>query len=437
MGIAESRAGEAKEAILNAAVQELDQEGQGGFRISRVLERSNASFSSLYHHFGSRQGLVREAHIERFSASTRHDLATFAEAALRAQTTQEFFDLTARQVFDAANNPSVQRGRHQRIESLAVALTDPELLELIIPVQRHHISALAGILERVQQRGLIRKDLDLESYVVWINGMQLGHVLLEIDRDLGPSSPTWDRCAILATLHPLSVEDEPLAWSPSWEFKRPKSWGQPILLNYAESPEISGHPTAKALMANTIAILETQGEGAIRLPLVLEGTGTSVTSIYHFFGDREGLITAANAERFMRVSPGVVVDYRSATSLAKTSEDFFAFLRLNLSMHALNEEIVRWRWSRIEVLGAAFQRPALLTAVEKSQRKIVDQFASITQEAQDRGFLRDDIEPKSASLWFQGMQMGRVLTEIQPGLDQNNEWLTLAVEGIDAALRIR
>lgn len=151
----------------------------------------------------------------------------------------------------------------------------------------------------------------------------------------------------------------------------------------------------------------------------------------------QGLITAANAERFMRVSPGVVVDYRSATSLAKTSEDFFAFLRLNLSMHALNEEIVRWRWSRIEVLGAALQRPALLTAVEKSQRKIVDQFASITQDAQDRGFLRDDIEPKSASLWFQGMQMGRVLTEIQPGLDQNNEWLTLAVEGIDAALRTR
>jgi AcrR family transcriptional regulator len=436
VAVSRAQSGATRDALLAAAVKELDEQGQGAFRLARVLDVANASFSSLYHHFGSREGLLRDAHLERFRQSTRHDLASFASAALRAATTEAFLTLVASHVLDAANNPSVQRGRRQRIESLAVALTDPELLDLIIPIQQHHFSSLAAIFDRVRQRGLIRQDLNFESYVAWVNGMQLGHVLLEIDRELGPTSSTWNRCAVLATLQPLTIDHEPLVWSPAWESTPTTTGSPPTPLAYADIPTTSEHPTAKALLANTMAILDQSGEQAVRLPHVLEGTETSVTSIYHFFGDREGLITAANAERFMRVSPGVVVDFRTATSLAKTPEDFFAFLRLNLLSHVINDDIMKWRWSRIEVLGAAFRRPSLLTAVEQSQQRIIAQFASITQEAQRRAFLRPDIEPRSAALWFQGMQMGRVLTEIQPDLDHHHEWLDLSIEGIDAALRL-
>jgi AcrR family transcriptional regulator len=425
-----------KNAILQEAISELNMKSVGEFRISLVLEAANASYSSLYHHFGDREGLIRTANTERFIASLRSDFSALGEAALRATTTTEFFASVAQQIFEEANNPRARQGRHERIQALAYALTDGEALERIIDVQRAHIARLVEVFSRVQDRNLIRKDLNLESYVAWFMGMQLGHVLLELDDEVGPSSSSWDRCAILGALQPLTRDHEPLHWSSSWEHTPEKEWRQPWIELSDEPLKTSEHPTAQALIGNTIRLLEMGGENAVKLPLVLEGTDTSVTSIYHFFGDRSGLIAAAHAARFVQRSPAVIVDYRAAMAHARSADDLFAFLRLILISHANDEAVIRWRWSRVEVLGAALQQPALLASVVRNQRLVTEQFASISDSAQENGFIEPGLDTKATALWFQGMQTGKVLTEIQPGLDKNEEWIDLAIEGVDAALRV-
>ena len=69
------------------------------------------------------------------------------------------------------------------------------------------------------------------------------------------------------------------------------------------------------------------------------------------------------------------------------------------------------------------------------QRDIIDQFASIIKDAQQQGFIREDVDPAVSSIWYQGMTFGRILTEIQPELNQNEEWLDLAIEGTEAVVR--
>jgi len=426
-----------RDAILHAACEELDTFGPVEFRIARVLESANASFSSLYHHFNDREGLLREAYVQMFRVSHRYDMAEVMHALSEAKTTAEFFKECARQIFISANNPTFMEARQQRITALAFAISDPELLEAITQAQKQEITSLASEFDHAQDEGLIRQDLHTESYVAWLLGILLGHILLEIDPELGPRSSAWDRCAILAALQPLTPNHESLTWSSDWDFEIPQRWRQPSKLIWGEAMASFDHPTAQRLIGDTIQILEDQGENAVRIPLVLEGSGISVTSLYHFFGNRAGLLAAAHAERFMQLSPIAVVDYRATTALARTADDFFAFLRYNLVAHATEDAVVRWRRGRIQILGAAFRSPPLLASLSQSQRRIINQIATISKDGQSRGFISPEVMPHEAAIWFQGMQMGRVLTEIQPGLNTNEEWLDFAIESIDAAFRNR
>jgi AcrR family transcriptional regulator len=427
-----------KQAILQVAIQELNEQGQGGFRISHVIEQSNSSFSSLYHHFGSREGLLREANAERFvwsAEANRKNLAPFAEAALQCTTTEEVLDLGVMLILQIAHHPFVRQSSRQRIEVLGFALTDPELLDIVTPREKESFDFLSSIISGLQRRGLIRQDLNIESYVAWLTGMHAGRLLMEIDPTFSPAASTWDKCAILATLQPLTLDHEPLEWSPSWESSAPELPRLFVPSPAEGSRKVSDHPTAKALIKNTIEILETEGEEAVRLPRVLEGTGTSVTSIYHFFGNREGLLVAANAARFIQRSHQVALDFTATAKAAKTANDFLAFLKMNLAVNSQNEAFIKWRWNRVEVLGAGLHRPELLTSIVVHQRSIIDQFASIIKDAQQQGFVREDIDPAVSSIWYQGMTFGRILTEIQPELNQNEEWLDLAIEGTQAVVR--
>jgi len=435
--MSDSKKHSTRDAILLAACNELATVGPVEFRVQRVLESANASFSSLYHHFDNRDGLLRAANAQMFRVSNRYDIADIARATSEATTSREFFNVVARQIFTIANNPKSIIARQERITALAYGISAPELLETIIEVQKQEISSLASIFDLAKDRGLIRQDLNTESYVAWFLGILLGHILLEIDPELGPRSSTWDRCAILAALQPLTPNHEPLVWSSEWDFEMPREWDRASNLIWGESIHKTEHPTAKLLIENTIHILENQGEKAVRIPLVLGDSGNSVTSLYHFFGDRAGLLAAAQDERFMQLSPIAVVDYRATAALARTADDFFAFLRFNLIAHATEEAVVRWRWGRIEILGSALRNTSLLASIAKSQRRIIDQIAAISSDGQSRGFISNEIMPHEAAIWFQGMQMGRVLTEIQHGVNTNEEWIDYAIEGIDAAFRCR
>ena len=70
-----------------------------------------------------------------------------------------------------------------------------------------------------------------------------------------------------------------------------------------------GQLTQQAIVDQAIEIIEEHGEVALRVQDLAERTGASISSIYYFFTDREGLIAAAQAERYSR-RPGQ--DHRAA-----------------------------------------------------------------------------------------------------------------------------
>lgn len=432
-----------KEAILRVAIEELDDFGQGGFRIAHVVKTSNASFSSLYHHFGSREALIREAQAHRYVPIEPATLVDFKAVAARARTSDAFFDAFAALISRLLNDPIARNGRHRNAEVLGFAMTDDELLERIVCQQRLQTSGFAASLRDAQRRTLIREDLDIDAYVTWVLGMLFGHLLLEIDPVLGPSSAEWDRCATLALLQPLTLAGDPISWKSTWAVDE---YSQAMLRSAPRSLPASAiaaeqlvapplHSTAQALLDRTKELLESVGEESLRLPQILEGLGTSVTSLYHFFGNREGLIVSAHADRFVDRTNEALEAFVTAASHTTTFDEFLTFMTLVINMSAYGPHFIQFRRTRTQVLGAAMSRPQLLDAIAISQRRTMMRFGDVARGAIDRGQVRGDLDVEATTLWYQGIQLGRVLTEVDPALAESESWTNFTVEGTAGAFR--
>ena len=432
-----------KHTILRVAIDELDEVGQGGFRIAHVVKASHASFSSLYHHFGSREALIREAQANRYVPIEEDALAAFKSAAAGARSTAEFNASYVQFISRLLNDSVARRGRRRNAEVLGFAMTDDELLRRIIYQQRMQTSGFALTLRDAQRKQLIREVLDVDGYVTWVLGTLLGHLLLEIDPVIGPSSPAWDRCATLALLQPLTRDGRPIQWNPEWavhneSISRASRTPREIdaaALTAAQLVAAPLHPTAQALLDRTKQLLESVGEESLRLPQILDGLATSVTSLYHFFGNREGLIVSAHADRFVDRTNEAFEAFLTAASHTTTFDEFLAFMTLVINMSAHGPHFIQFRRIRTQVLGAAMSRPQLFDAISISQRRTLLRFGEVTQGAIDRGQVRTDLDVEATTLWYQGLQLGRVLSEIDPKLLESESWTNFTIEGTAAAFR--
>ena len=58
-----------KERLIELALVELDKNGLSGFDLDDLLEKSKISKGSLYHHFGSKNGLIIAAEVHLLLAT--------------------------------------------------------------------------------------------------------------------------------------------------------------------------------------------------------------------------------------------------------------------------------------------------------------------------------------------------------------------------------
>ena len=87
-----------RRALLDTAVVMIEEWGLDGFTVDELLVESGTSSSSLYHHFGSREGLLIAAQEERYRRLARGEDLRNLDGGLAATTTEEFLAYVARQI---------------------------------------------------------------------------------------------------------------------------------------------------------------------------------------------------------------------------------------------------------------------------------------------------------------------------------------------------
>lgn len=208
----------ARRAILQVAMELLDERGPDGFTIDDVLVRSDASASSLYHHFGNREGLVVAAQRERYRLTMLREDRGNLGAGFAAETTEEFFEFVTVQLGRIATDPAAREIRRDRLAMAGRALHSPELAAASREYQLRFLDAVQAVFDDARERGLINPDLDTRAYCAWFHGMTLGSTVVEG----GPvDAARWLAVAVPAALAPLCFEVEPAPDAPGVRPARP------------------------------------------------------------------------------------------------------------------------------------------------------------------------------------------------------------------------
>ncbi|MBU3701574.1 MAG: TetR/AcrR family transcriptional regulator [Acidimicrobiia bacterium] len=166
------------------------------------------------------------------------------------------------------------------------------------------------------------------------------------------------------------------------------------------------------MLEAAIAVIEERGEAGLRVDEIAAAAEVAKPSLYHFFGSRDGLIAAAQAERYRRTR-NIGLDEVMRKVEACTSADQFAEIIRLWVVSFSSEEASRRRAVRLEVLGSSVSRPELRAEVLKSSDQANEGLVELVRFATSRGWALQsvDIAPEAVALWLEGLWNGRYLVE--------------------------
>jgi len=184
--------------ILDLAVAAIDASGESAIRVNHIAEEAGVTPPALYHHFGSRDGLVVAAQIERYTRRTEADIAAIGRAVSRCTSSDEL-----RQALLITWTRSLaerSESRWRRTNVLGSAYARPELEAAVASAQDRIVEGLVEILEPCRKNGWLRPGIDLTSVVVWHHSIMIGRVHIEHGVQLGDPDE-WDRLTLAAVEH--------------------------------------------------------------------------------------------------------------------------------------------------------------------------------------------------------------------------------------------
>lgn len=188
-----------RERLLLAAVETIESEGEVAVKVRDVAAIANVSFASVYHFFGSREGLIIAAQSERIRRLTEslvHDFVASAESWTGPEDAWRDLD----GLIATACQPERSVYRLARTNALGSAMSRPELVNAIAEQQSRIGHAMAASIAAAQQAGWLKAEPDAYTFVIWLRGLINGRLLAEVDPEV--DGEQWDAMAS-AAVHAL------------------------------------------------------------------------------------------------------------------------------------------------------------------------------------------------------------------------------------------
>ena len=187
--------------ILELAIGVIDELGEHAIRTNHLAAEAGTTPPTLYHYFGSREGLIEEAQAERFFRSLQADVGSFVTQ-LGAVDDGEGLRAAIGELFLRRDSRDRDVVRWKRMNALGSAFARASLERRIAAVHNEVVARTALALRPFQEQGLIRPDIDLRAVIAWYNGAVLGKALTMLegsDIDAAEWQRTMDE-AVLFTL---------------------------------------------------------------------------------------------------------------------------------------------------------------------------------------------------------------------------------------------
>ena len=198
------RGRETIEKLLDVTISELDRVGLAEIDIDSLLRKSKISKGSLYHHFGSKNGLLAAAEAKQFMKYLKREGETFRKLIGDCTTKQKFVELVSA-VMKITRLDSNLAFRKKRVRAIAMSFNDENLAQVLKTAQVDVTEYLAGSFQIAKDRGWIKPDTDLMALSYWIQGVFIGHIMLDITEQT-QHEDAWSQVAFQA-LQPFLAAD--------------------------------------------------------------------------------------------------------------------------------------------------------------------------------------------------------------------------------------
>jgi AcrR family transcriptional regulator len=181
--------------------------------------------------------------------------------------------------------------------------------------------------------------------------------------------------------------------------------------------------TIALVLQVTNKYLLSGGEAAVRVQEISKAANVSIGSIYHHFGDRDGLIRAAYVERFRNAIQDDIERVKrfmarmhSAKEMAEHYDEMLAFLNHHFEQFPARDQAT--------TIGSTTGRPPLREAIIEVQSELTSSLAEVMQLLKDRGILKPHLDPRAAAVLTLGMLHGRVISELDRNPVNDECWNT-------------
>lgn len=199
-----------RERLLATAISVIENEGEPALNMNEVAAAIGVTKPTIYHHFGSREGLLCAALAEMYFRVLAVGSEYLLEVAPRAKTQAEF-EATFRSAISMLTGPEAARRRAMRVNILGAAVTRPDLRQALVQAHRRNADNLVQFIELGRRMGFVRLPFDDEVMSLFTMAAITGRYYVEIDEHIDPTK--WD-VILYEVIRHLLFDDITLAAAP-------------------------------------------------------------------------------------------------------------------------------------------------------------------------------------------------------------------------------
>ena len=186
--------------------------------------------------------------------------------------------------------------------------------------------------------------------------------------------------------------------------------------------------TRSRILNAAIEMMDVGGESSVRLSAIAETLSIKEPSIYHHFTNRTELVNAAYIEWYWQCLK-TDIPVEAMMAIVDSKEDYVRVFRKSMEW-SYQPERHHARSIRLSVLGAAQRNPELAVAINDINKKFLATIADSVLFAQQKGWLRKDLDPMATAYWLHGQIIGRTVAEMDPGQVDLAQWDKVSFEAV-------
>lgn len=176
-----------------------------------------------------------------------------------------------------------------------------------------------------------------------------------------------------------------------------------------------------AILEGAIQTIDAKGEAGIRVRDLVDSVGVTAPVLYRAFGSREGLIIAAQTERYRRALYLASNNFLDRLVDVTTAEQFRGHMEWVLDI-VLSDQRADHRRVRLNVMGSAITRPELLESIITAEDAFVHELIPVMDDLREKGWVRPDLASETFLHWYLAVVNARGALEIRGSSIDARQW---------------